>query len=177
MDRFAPHLNGNVAMSQIKTERLTLRHWKETDFNQFAEYYSNDRNAKYVGGKKDIDEAWRHFALQIGHWKLKGYGYWAVDEKESGNFVGCVGLWQSAGWPELELGYWLLKEYQGKGYAREASIKCIEFAKNHLKAKSLVSYIDPRNGPSIKLAESLGAKYEQTIELLKHGPHCVYRHF
>jgi RimJ/RimL family protein N-acetyltransferase len=49
--------------------------------------------------------------LQIGHWKLKGFGYWAVDEKATNDFVGSVGLWQSPGWPELELGYWLLKKH------------------------------------------------------------------
>jgi len=160
-------------MSEIETDRLVLRLWQEKDFDQFVKYYSNENNAKYVGGQKTLDEAWRHFALQIGHWELKGFGYWAVDEKESGSFVGCVGLWQSAGWPELELGYWLLNEYQGKGYAREASLASREFARNSLNAKSLVSYIDPSNAASIKLAESLGAKYEKTIELLKHGPHCI----
>lgn len=164
-------------MDELETERLVLRLWKDSDFDQFAKYYADETNAKYVGGQKDLDEAWRHFALHIGHWNLKGFGYWAVDEKASGNFVGCVGLWQSAGWPELELGYWLLNEYQGKGYAREAALKSKEYAINILKAPALVSYIDPTNTPSIKLAKSLGAKYEKTIELLKYGPHCVYRHF
>ena len=164
-------------MPQIETDRLILRLWEETDFNDFAVYYADADNAKYVGGQKNLDDAWRHFVLQIGHWALKGFGYWAVDEKESGHFIGCVGFWQSPGWPELELGYWLLNAYRGKGYAREASLGCIEFAKNHLNAKSLVSYIDPSNAPSIKLAESLGASFEQTIELVEHGPHRVYRHF
>jgi|GEM_PF-7131286 len=41
----------------------------------------------------------------------------------------------------------------------------------------LKQHLDPNNAPSIKLAESLDAKYEKTIELLQHGPHCVYRHF
>lgn len=164
-------------MPELETERLALRLWKEADFEKFAAYYADADNAKYVGGQKTLDEAWRHFALQIGHWQIKGFGYWAVDEKNSGNFIGCVGLWQLAGWPELELGYWLLNEHRGKGYAREAALKSREYAREVLKAPSLVSYIDPNNAPSITLAESLGAKYEETIELLKHGPHNVYRHF
>ncbi|MFK7845449.1 MAG: GNAT family N-acetyltransferase [Rhodothermales bacterium] len=164
-------------MSNIETERLVLRLWKTEDFDQFAEYYADESNAKYVGGVKSLDEAWRHFALLIGHWQLKGFGYWAVDEKSTGNFVGCVGLWQSAGWPELELGYWLLKENQGKGYASEAALKSREYARETLKAESLVSYIDPNNTPSIKLAKSINARYEHDIQLLKHGRHCVYRHF
>lgn len=59
----------------------------------------------------------------------------------------------------------------------EAAKICIEYARDIVKASSLVSYIDPCNIPSIKLAERLGAKYEEIIELANHGPHCVYRYF
>src|SRR5262245_1472055 len=100
-------------METIETERLRLRQWRESDFPHFARYYSDEDTSRFVGGRKDPDQAWRHMALQAGHWTLKGFGYWAVDEKETGEFVGSVGLWQSPGWPELELGYWLLKEHQG----------------------------------------------------------------
>ena len=164
-------------METIETDRLLLRQWRETDFAQYAKYYSDKTNARYVGGQKNTDEAWRSLALQIGHWHLKGFGYWAVDEKASGDFVGCVGLWQSPGWPELELGYWLLNEYQGKGYAFEAALKCQEHAKEVLGAKTLVSYIDPGNLASIKLAEKLGGRQESTIALVDHGDHFVFRYF
>lgn len=164
-------------MEFIETTRLNLRQWSESDFDNFARYYADEDNARYVGGQKDLDQAWCHMALLIGHWKLKGFGYWAVDEKDTNAFVGCVGLWQSPGWPELELGYWLVKERQGKGYAFEACLRCIEYAREVLNASSLVSYIDPRNEPSIRLAMRLGAVYEDTIELASYGPHCVFRHF
>jgi RimJ/RimL family protein N-acetyltransferase len=164
-------------MDSIETARLKLRQWKEGDFDNFARYYADEDNARYVGGKKDPDQAWRHMALQAGHWLLKGFGFWAVDEKDTNVFVGCAGLWRSPGWPELELGYWLVKEHQGKGYAHEACLGCIGHARETLHASSLVSYIDPRNAPSIRLAKRLGAVYDGTIELASYGPHCVYRHF
>ena len=164
-------------MDGIETARLRLRHWKEGDFDQFARYYADPDDARFVGGQKDPDQAWRHMALQIGHWQLRGFGYWAIEEKETGAFVGSAGLWRSPGWPELELGYWLVKEHQGKGYALEACRRCIEHAREALRATSLVSYIDPRNEPSIRLAKRLGAAYEGMIELASHGSHCVYRHF
>jgi RimJ/RimL family protein N-acetyltransferase len=164
-------------MESVDTDRLRLRQWCEDDFSHFARYYADEENARYVGGKKNTDQAWRHLALQIGHWKLKGFGYWAVDEKRTGRFVGCAGLWRSPGWPELELGYWLVKEHQGKGYATEACLRCIDYARNVLRATSLVSYIDPANEASIRLARRLGAVYESTIELDSYGRHCVYRHF
>lgn len=164
-------------MKCIETDRLQLRQWNENDFEKIAAYYADENSAKYVGGQKNADEAWRLLALHIGHWQLKGFGYWAVDEKHTGDFVGCVGLWQSSGWPELELGYWLVNEHHGKGYALEAALRCKDYARDVLQAGSLVSYIAPNNTASIKLAEKLGAKYEETIELLEHGAHCVYRHF
>lgn len=164
-------------MKSVDTNRLRLRQWCENDFDNYAAYYAKESNAKYVGGQKNADEAWRTMAMQMGHWQLKGFGYWAVDEKDSGDFVGCVGLWKSPGWPELELGYWLVNKHQGKGYAFEAAIKCKEYAQSVLHAGSLVSYIDPANVASIKLAKKLGAEYEDTIELLEHGIHCVYRYF
>ena len=166
-----------MAMESVETRRLILRQWNEHDLGDFARHYADEEDARFVGGQKNLEEAWRHLALQIGHWKLKGFGYWAVEEKDTNAFVGCVGLWQSPGWPELELGYWLLKEHQGKGYAHEACLRCVEYAREVLDAASLVSYIDARNEASIRLAKRLGAVYEGTMELASYGPHGVFRHF
>lgn len=163
-------------MNEQETERLLLRQWRIKDFDAYAEYYAEDRTAKYVGGVSDRDQAWRRMACLIGHWALRGYGYWAVEEKESGAFVGCVGLWFSQGWPELELGYWLMPNGQSKGYATEAGVKSRDYAWKVVGAKSLVSYIHPENEPSKRVAEKLGARLDATIELLSHGPHCVYRY-
>ncbi len=163
-------------MIEQETQRLLLRQWKAEDFDTFAEYYSDDATAKYVGGVSDRDQSWRRMASLIGHWALKGYGYWAVEEKDSNAFVGCVGLWFSDGWPELELGYWLMHNMQGKGYATEAGIQARDYAWEVVGANSLVSYIHPDNEPSKLVAQRLGAHYDETIELLSHGPHCVYRY-
>jgi RimJ/RimL family protein N-acetyltransferase len=170
-------MHHTLGVESIETKRLKLRQWNEGDFRNVARYYADKDDARYVGGQKDADQAWRHMALQIGHWSLKGFGYWAVDRRDTDEFVGCAGLWHSPGWPELELGYWLVKEHQGKGYALEACLRCIDYAREVLKASSLVSYIDPDNEPSIRLAKRLGAAYEGTIQLTSHGSHGVFRHF
>jgi len=120
-------------MINVETERLNLRPWTSTDFDALAEFYAVESNAKYVGGVKDHDQAWRALAQQIGHCQLMGFGYWAVDEKVTGDFVGCVGLWKSAGWPELELGYWLMPQHQGKSLAIEAALRCKRYAQEQLK--------------------------------------------
>lgn len=164
-------------MLSIETERLVLRQWSESDFPAFERYYADAEGARYVGGQKDREHAWRHMALQLGHWVLKGFGYWAVDSKASGALVGCAGLWQSPGFPEMELGYWLIEEHRGKGYALEACLRCKQHAREVLRAPSLVSYIHPDNEASMRLARSLGAVHDKTIELATFGPHHVFRHF
>lgn len=164
-------------MNNIETNRLRLRQWNVKDFDDFAAFYTDEKNSKYVGGLKTSYEAWHHLAQQIGNWQLQGFGFWAVDEKDTNDFVGCVGLQQPPGWQDLEVGYWLVNKHQGKGYAFEATTSCINYAKNILQANSLVSYINPKNVASINLAKKLGAKYENTIELLELGSHCIYRYF
>ena len=163
-------------MVEIETDRLLLRQWQEKDFKSFAKYYSDEEMAKYIGGRCSRELAWRRMATLIGHWVLRGYGPWAVEEKETSNFVGSVGLWFPEGWPELELGYWLMQEMQGKGYATEAAAKAQDYAYGVLGADTLVSYIHPDNESSKRLAERLGARFEKTIELCDFGPHKVYRH-
>ncbi|MEO1258627.1 MAG: GNAT family N-acetyltransferase [Bacteroidota bacterium] len=163
-------------MSEFITDRLIIRQWTAADFQYFKNYFSNKKTARYVGGVKTPEEAWRLMAAYIGHFQLKGFGYLAVEEKTTKQFVGCVGLWDSEPWLELELGYWILEEMQGKGYATEAAYRMKDFAFNNLKVDTLVSYIDPGNMPSIKLAERLGGVFDEKIDLLDFGEHCVYRY-
>lgn len=161
---------------ELETDRLHMRQLREDHFDAFAAYLADEETARFVGGVKSRDEAWRAMAAILGHWTLKGFGLWAVEEKSSGNFVGCIGLWKPEGWPELEVGYWLTLAGQGKGYATEAATTARDYAYGTLGAKTLVSYIDPDNGPSKRVVERMGAWHDETIELLSHGPHCVYRH-
>ena len=112
----------------------------------------------------------------IGHWKLRGFGFWAVDERSSNQLVGGVGLWYPEGWPEPELAYWLIPEARGKGYATEAGLKSIEAASEVVRLQTLVSYINPGNDASIRVAERLGGAYGGTLELPDKGTHRVYRY-
>ncbi len=169
-------MTGLSKRPELRTQRLLLRQWRADDFRVYEHYYSDIRTARFVGGVMSPDRAWRHMAALIGHWDLMGFGYWAVEELETGTFVGCIGLWKSHGWPELELGYWLTEATVGKGYATEAGQASLDYAYRVLGADTLVSYIDPANTPSKKVAERLGATLETEIDLLDCGRHCVYRY-
>ena len=164
-------------MTHLETQRLYFRAWKKSDFSVFVDFYSDEKNARFVGGVKSPEEAWRLMSTYLGHYELMGYSYLATVEKESDKVIGTLGLWNSDPWPEPELGYWLIPEFQGKGYGAEAGVVVRDFARNELKLPSLVSYIDKINQPSITLAERLGATRDSTIELLAFGPHEVYRYW
>ena len=163
-------------MRELETERLLIRLWHESDFEPFATFFADEENTRFLGGLKNREESWRMMAAYIGHWHMKGYSKMAVIEKITGKLAGCIGIWDSEPWPEAELGYWFLKEMQGKGYAFEAGLRMKKFAFETKKFKTLASYIDAENKPSIKLAEKLGAVYDGTVQLAYFGEHSIYRY-
>ncbi|MFS8084957.1 MAG: GNAT family N-acetyltransferase [Acidobacteriota bacterium] len=151
----------------LETERLLLRFFRESDFAQYAKVVADPEVMHFIGGKPLNDiEAWRHMASTIGHWYLRGYGPWAVEEKASGRVVGRLGFNYPAGWPGFELGWVLGRESWGKGYALEGARRALEYAFNEMDRDHVISCIDPGNLRSIKVAERLGEKVEGKAELL-----------
>lgn len=160
-------MNGPV----LETDRLTLRMWREQDFEQYAAMCADPEIMRYLGGGEPLNrfDAWRHMAFLIGHWDLLGYGHWAVEEKASGAFAGRVGFLNPAGWPGFEIGWTLGRNFWGKGYATEAARRALEFAFEELDKSHVISLIHPDNEASIRVAERLGEKLEGNTELLGHN--------
>jgi len=151
----------------LETERLLLRWFRETDFPEYLAISSDPEVMKFLGGKPQAEiEAWKSMAAFIGHWYLRGYGVWAVEEKSSGKLIGRIGLMNPAGWPGFELGWTLARESWGKGYATEGASRAMEYAFNHLRRDHVISCIAPENSNSIKVAERLGEAVEGETELL-----------
>lgn len=157
----------NYQFPIIETERLILRHFSNDDFEAYAQMMADPDIVRFLFSGKPMSrhEAWKSLATMSGHWMLNGYGQWALEEKSTGEFVGRAGLLQPEGWPDLEAGWVLCKNAQGKGYATEAGGAAIDFAFNELKANKVISLIQPDNIPSIKVAERLGESLERDIEL------------
>ena len=149
----------------LLTERLRLRPHVVEDFDRFAEFYASQRS-QYVGGPLLPGPAWRGFAANVGQWALLGFGAWAIDVRNSGEFVGQVNLYAPADWPENELGWLLWDGFEGHGYAHEAAVRARQYAYEILGWSTAVSYIDPDNQTSRRLAERLGASLDPTAALL-----------
>ena len=145
----------------LETERLILRMWRDTDFEAYAELCADPEVMRYLGGKVfDRTEAWRHMASMIGHWYLRGYGIWAVEEKTTRRFAGRIGCINPEGWPGFEVGWTLKREFWGKGYATEAARRALEYGFNELDKPHVISLIHPENRASIRVAERLGETLE-----------------
>lgn len=145
-----------ITIPIIETERMILRGPKDTDFEPFAEFLTTERS-RGIGGPANRAEAWRGMAMMIGHWELRGYGMWWLEERESGRAVGRVGLWNPEGWPALELGWVVYDGFEGRGFAYEAAVACRDFARKALEYNTLISLVAEDNPRSIALAKRLGA--------------------
>ena len=159
----------------IETERLRLRALSLADFELEAEFFASERSA-HVGGKMPREQVWRWMASVIGHWAFRGYGFFGVEEKSSGRFLGHVGPWYPEGWPEPELGWTMMNGAEGKGFAHEAALASRAFAYDNLGWDTAISMILHGNARSIALAERLGARLESDFEHERFGPCHIYRH-
>lgn len=157
----------------IATPRLMLTQWRADHFEVVAAYNADAQSTRYTGGVLSREDAWRGLAEMIGHWALRGFGLYAVEEP-SGALIGGVGLYFPEGWPALELGFDLMPPARGKGYATEAAAAVRDrAAANGLT--ELSSLIHPENRASIAVAERLGAVHDGMLDV-RGVPHRHYRH-
>lgn len=163
------------APERVVTERLELRLFRLEDHEVYARMCADPEVMRYIGpGEVNTpDISWRSMAGMLGHWDLLGYGQWAVVRREDGVLLGRCGYFDPFGWPGFELGYLFAKEHWGRGYAREAAAVALRIAFEDLGKERVISLIRAQNAASIKLATSLGAELESTIDFMS-GQAQVY---
>jgi RimJ/RimL family protein N-acetyltransferase len=162
-------------MDTLGSRRLLLRMFCESDLDGYAAMCGDPEVMRYLGAGYPLtrDESWRNMALVLGHWQLRGFGLWAVEERATGLLVGRVGCWQPEGWPGREIGWALRREFWGRGFATEAAQLAIADAFSRPQNRRLISLIHPENERSIGVALRLGMRREQETEILGH-PAAVY---
>lgn len=155
------------AIPELETPRLRLRGFCADDFETYARWCADAETMRFIGsgGPMGRAEAWRGLAVVIGHWTLRGYGPWAVEEKSSGALVGRIGLLEPEGWPGPEVAWLVDRERWGEGFAPEGAAEAQRYAFEELRAPRVISLIHPDNAPSIRVAEKLGTRDDGMLEI------------
>jgi RimJ/RimL family protein N-acetyltransferase len=159
----------------LATERLILRGFTPEDVEHEIAFFATERS-RLVGGPMPREAAWRTIAAYIGHWAIRGFGFWAIEDRETGRYLGRAGLWFPDGWPEPEIGWTLQEHAEGRGVAYEAALRARRFAYEELGWITAISMVLAGNTRSIALAERLGAVRDYDFEHERFGKCHVYRH-
>ena len=166
----------------LETARLTLRPWKTEDLAPFAHMNANAQVMQHFPqtlNTQESDALAEKFQQQID---LNGWGFWALELKQTGQFIGFTGLHFQ---PDLfefspctEIGWRLDAKYWHQGYATEA---CLHFAFEHLKLHEVAAFTAQQNQPSERLMQRLGMQHQGYFDhpkLDRDSPllaHALYR--
>ena len=147
----------------LETERLRLREQRPNDLARHSAMLADPEVVRYVGGKPQArEEAWRRLIGAAGLWTILGYGYWAVERREDGAYIGQIGFgdFKRELTPSIEglpeMGWLLSSDAHGRGYASEAVAAALAWADRALPERAFTAIIHPDNGPSIRVAEKAG---------------------
>ncbi|MBS0502333.1 MAG: GNAT family N-acetyltransferase [Proteobacteria bacterium] len=150
---------------ELITGRLRMRPHRLDDAERLVALWQDPVVVRHFGGQPvSPEDSWNRLLRYAGHWQLNGYGLWAVEELETGIFIGDVGLFEGrrglgdrfdsapeAGWVLLPAGH-------GKGYAREAMNAALDWGETERGWTRTVCMIDPENVPSLRTADGIGYK-------------------
>jgi Acetyltransferases, including N-acetylases of ribosomal proteins len=165
----------------ITTERLVLRPLGMVDFDSIYEYSLDKENTKYMmklpTQKHEIEE---FLIATVADWESDNPLYYEFAVTLDNKHIGTISLYLSDDRQECDLGCIIVRNYQHKGYATEASKAVLDFAVTQLKVKKVIAYCDSRNLPSRKVIEKLGLSLERSDIMRRNGdsdedtPGCMY---
>lgn len=174
----------------IETDRLRLREHAAKDFDDVASLWSNPEVVRHISGvPARRDESWARILRYAGLWSLLGYGYWAVETRREGRFVGEVGLadFRRQMQPPLEnlpeAGWAFHPDAQGRGLATEAMEAVLSWADNSLDAEATICILNPDHARSAALAKRLGFRQLRHVQfngaptLVMQRPRTALREF
>jgi RimJ/RimL family protein N-acetyltransferase len=159
-----------AAPPALETPRLRLRPHRAADLPACAAMWSDPAVVRYIGGKPMTEQqTWMRIMSYAGEWALLGFGYWALEEKETGAFAGELGFADfkrdiAASMRDVpEAGWALVPRVHGRGYAKEAVRAALAWGDDHLASARTVCMISPENLASIRVAEVCGYRvFERT---------------
>jgi RimJ/RimL family protein N-acetyltransferase len=158
----------------LETERLRLRPHRPADLADCARMWVDPIVVRYtIGAPSPEQRTWLRILGYAGHWALLGFGYWAVEERSSGRWVGELGFadFKRGLSPSLdgkpELGWALSPEVHGRGYATEALLAAVRWSDAVWPGRETVCIIHPDNRASLRVAEKIG--FRESGKTSKNG--------
>ncbi|HYE84790.1 MAG TPA: GNAT family N-acetyltransferase [Vicinamibacterales bacterium] len=143
---------------QIETPRLILRVPALQDLDPWAAMMADEQVARFIGGVMARSVCWRQLMAMIGSWHATGFAMFSVVEKSTGRWVGRLGPWMPDGWPGTEVGWAIVRDCWGRGYATEGATAATDWAFDTLGWTDVIHSIDPENIASQQVAQKLGSR-------------------
>jgi RimJ/RimL family protein N-acetyltransferase len=141
----------------LETPRLILRPPRLEDLDAWATFMSDPEAARFIGGTASRSMTWRAIMTMIGSWHAHGFAMFSVIEKATGRWIGRVGPWMPEGWPGSEIGWSIVRDCWGRGFATEAASVTADWAFDHLGWTEMIHSIAPDNTASQGVARKLGS--------------------
>ena len=174
-------------MSELVTNRLLMRPWREEDLRPFADLNADPRVMRYFPAALSREES-DSFAKRIqDRHEQEDFGFWAVERRDSGEFIGMIGLsrpnFSTSFTPCVEVGWRLAAAHWGQGFATEGALAALHFGFTTLELDEIMSFTTLTNQPSRRVMEKLGMRHDPGDDFqhpsLPEGhllrPHVLYR--
>ena len=165
-------------MEILATGRLRLRTLEHEDAAFYLQLVNDPTWLRFIGDKgiHKLDEARVAIATgPIESQRVHGFSLYLVERKDSGASVGICGLVRRETLPEVDLGYAFLPAHCGQGFAREAALAVLTYAREVLGLKNLLAIVAPDNERSIRLLDALGFRFERRLRLRpERDEGCLY---
>ncbi len=147
----------------LETQRLRLRRHERRDFADAAAMWADPEVTRHIGGKPSTaQQTWSRLLGYVGHWELMGFGYRAIEDRRTHEFVGEVGLADfrrdiTASMRDVpELGFALVPKAHAKGIATEAALAALAWSDANIPYARTVCLINGDNERSLRVAEKCG---------------------
>ncbi|MFC3420337.1 GNAT family N-acetyltransferase [Salinicoccus hispanicus] len=178
-----------MSMKYIKTKRLILRDWQQSDITHFIRMNQDPDVRRYFPNVLSR-EASRQFVIDAQKdIEDRGFGLFAIERRDTGEFIGFTGIqvleedgpFRLDFLPCIEIGWRLMKKHWNQGFATEAAVGVLKFAERHTDIKEIYALAAKRNFPSIHVMEKIGMSQLETFDhpLIADGhslkKHIVYK--
>ncbi|MFJ2932930.1 GNAT family N-acetyltransferase [Streptomyces sp. NPDC087219] len=146
-------------MPELRTERLVLRSWRESDREPWAAMNADPEVREHLGEPLTREESDAVLSAMRTDFQERGFGWWALEARETGEFIGRAGLdvvGPDMPFAGVDVGWRLTRSAWGHGYATEAALACLAFGFETLRLPEVIATTTVRNLRSQAVMRRIG---------------------